>query len=197
MLMASEFLKKREHKRLTRANLLSMRFDLLNEYDPLIDDEILNIPEADLIEVSSKMDPETRNIMDEYHKNKTRAENKIKEKIKNNSEKLADMILDIDCSEYESIDSDDNQMVKRNVYKNNLKRIIRVRNIMKKRLDNENDFLGIEDIMKFKKLNREGEDDVIRALKKFGPPTFLKTKFKKETMEKYKIVNGKYFGVMC
>jgi hypothetical protein len=32
------------------------------------------------------------------------------------------------------------------------------------------------------------------TLKSLGPPSFLKTRFKNTTIEKYKVVNGKYFG---
>lgn len=71
-----------------------------------------------------------------------------------------------------------------------------MRNIMKKRIDPSNDYLGMEDINKFKEQKRDNDNELIQTLQKMGPPSFLKTRFKKATLEKYKVVNGKYFGVV-
>lgn len=54
----------------------------------------------------------------------------------------------------------------------------------------------MENIVKFKEERRANDNELILTLKKLGPPSFLKTTFKKHTIERYKIVNGKYFGCM-
>jgi len=68
---------------------------------------------------------------------------------------------------------------------------------MKKKVDTENDYIGIEDIAKFKETRRENDNELIKALKKLGNPNFLKTRFRSTTVQKYRSINGKFFGVMC
>jgi len=80
------------------------------------------------------------------------------------------------------------------VNKKNLNRVIRVRNIVKYKTDKQNDHLGMDNINKFKEERRANDNEMLITLKKLGAPSFIKTKFKKETIYRYKVVNGNYFG---
>lgn len=98
---------------------------------------------------------------------------------------------------YESIDFDEENQMKKCVYKKNLQRVIRLRNIMKKSINPLNKFMGAEDMDNFNKLKQDSEDiGLIKSFNRLGPPSFMKKQFKKTTVEKYKSVNGKYFGVL-
>ena len=103
------------------------------------------------------------------------------------------MIENISNSSYEEINEKE-EMLRAMVNRKNLDRVIRVRNIVKKKIDFKNDHLGFGDIDKFKEQGRENDNQLILTLKSLGPPSFLKTRFKNTTIEKYKVVNGKYFG---
>lgn len=124
-------------------------------------------------------------------------EEKHRERVKENSKKVGDMIENISNDEYEDVNAEDKPLKSSNpVNIKNLERVIRVRNIIRKKIDLENDFLGIQDITKFKENRRENDNELMMTLKSLGPPSFLKTRFRNKTIEKYKIVNGKYFGCM-
>jgi hypothetical protein len=47
---------------------------------------------------------------------------------------------------------------------------------------------------KVRQIKEETQDLLALTLHKLGPPAFLKTKFKNQTVKKYHNVNGKYFG---
>ena len=66
-----------------------------------------------------------------------------------------------------------------------------MRNIIKNDINDEFDFATNTNAQKIKK---ETEDNLYLAMHKLGPPAFLKKTFKRETIKKYKIVNGNYFG---
>jgi hypothetical protein len=74
----------------------------------------------------------------------------------------------------------------------NLKRIIKLRNILKYKVEDEN--LAIFDIQKFKDQTKDNEKEAIIALQSLGPPSFVKLKFKSSTYDKFKRLSGKYFG---
>ncbi len=104
------------------------------------------------------------------------------------------MIQNISNSSYEDLDEPSLVNYVSPICQKNLDRIIRVRNIMKKGMDQPNDNLGIEDLKKFKDQRRENDQELLLALKNLGPPSFLKTSFKSSTIERYNVVNGKFFG---
>ncbi len=113
------------------------------------------------------------------------------------SKKIGEMLENISNNSYETIELRDKEIVSSVINTKNLERIIRVRNILKKKMDSDDDFLGVQDVGKFKEQRRENDNELMMTLKSLGPPSFLKTKFRYKTIEKYKIVNGKYFGCMC
>ena len=76
----------------------------------------------------------------------------------------------------------------------NLKRIIRVRNILKNRVDYENDHLNIENPNFLRDQNFEIDEKISKASLRSKPPSFLKSNFKGRTMHRWKCVNGQYFG---
>ena len=47
---------------------------------------------------------------------------------------------------------------------------------------------------KLRQIKEETEDMLTLRLHKLGPPGFLKTKFRNQTVQKFQTVNGKYFG---
>ena len=106
------------------------------------------------------------------------------------------MIHDISNGSYEEIkiEKDSFNLISTLINRKNMERIIRVRSIMKTGTDVDNNNLGIEDMDKFKKHRHKLEQELSLALKHMGPPSFLKTNFKISTIEKYKVVNGKFFG---
>jgi hypothetical protein len=77
-----------------------------------------------------------------------------------------------------------------------LDRVIRVRKILKKNIERTNEYMGVEEMETFNKLRKDDDINFIKSLSRIGIPTFMKKKFKKSTTEKYRIANGKYFGVL-
>lgn len=92
--------------------------------------------------------------------------------------------------EYEVIDDDYGWLINQK----NLNRFIRARHIVKRKFDVQHN-LEKGDLNKFKKERRKDEDNMIKVMSKLPPPSFLKTKFKTRTVEKFRIVNGHYMGV--
>ena len=77
------------------------------------------------------------------------------------------------------------------VYYQNLERLIRVRNINKNKID-----LETKNYFKKQMIADVEEMKIIKRLMKFqANPSFVKTHFKKETIEKYKNACGNYFGI--
>ena len=84
------------------------------------------------------------------------------------------------------------------VYYQNLERLIRVRNINKNKIDFETELRSTLSDANFKKqmIADVEEMKIIKRLMKFqANPCFVKTHFKKETIEKYKNACGNYFGI--
>jgi hypothetical protein len=77
---------------------------------------------------------------------------------------------------------------------NNLKRIIRVRNIMKHKKDFHSDNIQINNLEKFKDEKRKDERELVLALDVLGPPSFIKTRFFSTTINKYRMLCGKFFS---
>lgn len=117
-------------------------------------------------------------------------EEKIYEDIKIRSELKADQILDISLNDYSEIELENSDRIpSSNVNMSNLNRVIRVRNILKGKHKDD-------DQHQYKGLNKENDDEIFKVLrlKKLGPPSFLKTNFKKETESKFRMLEGKFFG---
>jgi hypothetical protein len=77
----------------------------------------------------------------------------------------------------------------------NLREVIHMRNLTKNKGE-EIDFLDIKDIKQFKQDIIETGNEVVRKLRIFSRPNFIKTKFRNGTMQKLNQVNGKYFGCL-
>jgi hypothetical protein len=110
---------------------------------------------------------------------------------------MADMLQNISDDSYEDPQSNKKAIHSKNsklISKKNLERIIRVHEIVKNKIDKRNDFLGVQNMKKFREARMEMDENLVMVLKKLGTPSFLKTGFREKTMEKYKTVNGKYFG---
>ena len=113
-------------------------------------------------------------------------------KAKQNSQKFTQLIFDMDSDEY------NNRMIScegTDVNFNNLSRSIRLYKIMKTGEDEEREgnIVGNADFLRKEKNDLNNKMEV--ALKDIGPPKYLKRKFKKDTVDKYKAVCGEYFGV--
>lgn len=113
-------------------------------------------------------------------------------KTKQNSQKFTQLIFDMDSDEY------NDRMVScegTDVNYNNLSRSIRLYKIMKTGEDEEREgnVVGSADFLRKEKVDLDNKMEV--ALKDIGPPKYLKRKFKKDTVDKYKAVCGEYFGV--
>jgi len=118
---------------------------------------------------------------------KKKLEDQIFEGIKIRSELKADQILDISLNDYSEINEDISDRIgSRNINVDNLKRVIRVRNIIKGKYKNPQEKESFNPI--------EDEINKITTFKNLGPPSFLKINFKKETNMKYRILAGKFFG---
>lgn len=68
---------------------------------------------------------------------------------------------------------------------------MKLRNIIKNDIYDDFDYCTNGKVQIIKK---DTEDRLYMSMHKLGPPSFLKKNFKVETIKKYKIVNGKYFG---
>jgi hypothetical protein len=75
-----------------------------------------------------------------------------------------------------------------------LEKVVRLRRILKNKAIEEIDFFLVNSEPKLKEIKTENEDNFTLTLHKLGPPSFLKIKFKNETMKTYKTVSGKFFG---
>lgn len=116
------------------------------------------------------------------------------EKAKEEAKIVADLIRDISDDEYEEFTKYGSMKIKNGVHEDNLKRLIRVRNIAKKKYDKESDNLGVGDPKFFKEMKLDADLDILYSMRNMGPPHFLKTKFKLSTIEKCKNVDGLFFG---
>lgn len=95
---------------------------------------------------------------------------------------------------YENINFEDETKNLKLISHKNLEKVLRLRKILKDQAHDEVDFFLVSNASKLKELKNDNEDDFTLTLHRLGPPSFLKTKFKKDTMNMYKTVNGKFFG---
>ena len=121
---------------------------------------------------------------------------KLKKKIKDNSEKFADLICKIDSEPYEEKNEDEKNFdsSKEPISFKNLQRIVRLKGIRKTGKDYENNDFGLEINDKLKQEVDENEDFLTLTIEQLGPPKFIKTVFKSTTLRKYQIVSGTLFG---
>jgi hypothetical protein len=164
----------REDSYYSHSNLSSLELSKNNSYE--------NINNFDFV-----------GLKQEYNATKKRHEERIVTLIKENSKKLACMMDNISNSEYSDGDSEIKKI--KPLLRKNLQRVIRVRNILKKRVDKCSDFIAVDNINKFKSEKFENDEIVGKTLAKMNPPSFVKTKFRNKTNEKYKAVDGRYFGI--
>ena len=121
---------------------------------------------------------------------------KLKKKIKDNSEKFADLICKIDSEPYEEKNEDEKNFdsSKEPISFRNLQRIVRLKGIRKTGKDYENNDFGLEVNDKLKQEADETEDFLTLTIEQLGPPKFIKTVFKSTTLRKYQVVSGTLFG---
>lgn len=121
---------------------------------------------------------------------KKKLEEQIQEGIKLRSEIKADQILEISLNDYSDLHRNDSDLMENNVHIKNLNRVIRVRNILKGKPRNE------KQKQSYNNRGDENEEEISKIIrfKKLGPPSFLKTNFKKETNMKFRMLEGKFFG---
>lgn len=128
----------------------------------------------------------------EFYLFKERLHKDEKNKSEKKAKKFAKLIFSIDSEEY------NNKQIAGKGGKVNfgkLNRKIRLYNIMKTGDDEEREGNIIGNIGKFKENKKKINEDIELFLKDIGPPKYLKQKFKKGTVDKYKRVSGEYFGV--
>lgn len=137
-----------------------------NSYlDPYIsDEEVKNFPK----------------ITSEYLK-------KEKDKISEKAKRYVEVIENFNQTNYEAFQH--NEFINHK----NLRKIVRFRQILKNKDDPYDDQLGLNKIENFQKITRKENEDTTRALVKLGPPSFLKTKFKMNTIKKYINLSGGQF----
>ena len=112
-------------------------------------------------------------------------------KIRQNAKNITDAIEKIDIS-YEEI-KPVNRMSGNSYSLKNLKRVIKLRNIIKNKKDIEEDNVVVNDVQKFKEETHKSQGMIILALQSLGPPAFVKTRFNSTTIQKYKMMSGIYF----
>ncbi len=78
------------------------------------------------------------------------------------------------------------------ISKNNIDKVVKLRNILKYDITDNFDYTTNKDV---KRIKNETEENFYMVLHRLGPPAFLKKKFNIDTIKKYKIVNGDNFGV--
>jgi hypothetical protein len=200
MRLTKIFLKTKEEQHYKKLNKLTNLMDYGNNLESIAEDLSLDSLDLDTTELDmiSKFRP--TNIIEIHRNNKylemKKAKEQIqKEEIKKHSEKLVNMILDIDY-EYEPIIIDPDVKLNKVLYHKNLERTIRLRSILKHKADPEEN-LGLSDLKKY----REDRNDIAyltsKSLSKLGLPSFIKKNFRVSTIQKYNVVNGNYFGVPC
>lgn len=80
------------------------------------------------------------------------------------------------------------------ISKKNIEKVIKLKKILKSNYLDDMDLVTNRSANKVRQIKEETQDLLTLTLHKLGPPGFLKTKFKNQTVKKYHIVSGKYFG---
>ena len=133
----------------------------------------------------------------EFKKFKKFKQNELKKQIIKDSQKLSELLTNMDAEEYEFPDTISKyfKSTKNSISIKNVKRIYRVQKIIKNIEDEEQTGKIIIKADKLKKEQRNIETEIISAIGRSGNPRFVKTLFKPRTIRKYKGISGNYFGL--
>ena len=133
----------------------------------------------------------------EFKKFKKYKQNELKKQIIKDSQKLSELLTNMDAEEYEFPDSIFKyfKSSKNSISLKNVKRIHRVNKILKNIEDEEQVGKLILKADKLKKEQRNIENEIINIIGRSGKPRFVKTVFKPTTIRKYKGISGNYFGL--
>ena len=133
----------------------------------------------------------------EFKKFKKFKQNELKKQIIKDSQKLSELLTNMDAEEYEFPDTISKyfKSTKNSISIKNVKRIYRVQKIIKNIEDEEQTGKIIIKADKLKKEQRNIETEIISAIGRSGKPRFVKTLFKPRTIRKYKGISGNYFGL--
>jgi hypothetical protein len=191
--VTNEYLQIKEEKQLKKIKMISDRIEklLVENYDKQDDDSLENKISTECFNKNFEYD----SMLKEVKIMKKKNEEKFEIEIKENSRKLADLILEIDCGRYENFHHYDNVIFKKNVSQKNIERTVRLRNIMKTKNDPRNDNLILYDVNEFKNQKRDIESQAAKIINKIGAPSFMKTRFKQATIQKFRVTAGNFMGV--
>ena len=133
----------------------------------------------------------------EFKKFKKSKQIQLKKQIIQDSQKLSQLLTNMDAEEYEFPDAISKfyKSSKNSISIKNVKRIYRVNKIMKTIEDEEQTGKIILDANKLKKEQKIIEAEIISAIGRSGKPRFVKSLFKPKTIRKYKGISGNYFGL--
>ena len=123
-------------------------------------------------------------------------QNELKKQIIKDSQKLSELITNMDAEEYEFPDANSKyyKSTKNSISMKNVKRIYRVQKILKNIEDDEQTGKIIINDDKLKKEQKKIETEIVCAIGR-GKPRFVKSLFKPRTIRKYKGISGNYFGL--
>ena len=102
------------------------------------------------------------------------------------------MILNISDDEYTKIDENKQIQEENNIFFENVKRTMRLRNIVKHRVDINGENTDSVNIEMFQRMRKKNALDYNKVLRKTTPPKYIKTNFRHRTLEKYKSLIGQY-----
>ena len=133
----------------------------------------------------------------EFRQFKKSKQIQMKKQIIKDSEKLSQLLTNMDAEEYEFPDTNSKlyKSTKNSISIKNVKRIYRVNKILKTIEDEEQTGKIIIDANKLKKEQRIIQSEIISAIGRSGKPRFVKSLFKPKTIRKYKGISGNYFGL--
>ena len=128
---------------------------------------------------------------------KKEKQTKMRKQIIKDSQKLSELLTNMDAEEYEFPDAIFKyfKSTKNSISLKNVKRIHRVHKILKNIEDEDQTGILILKADKLKKEQRVIENEIISAIGRSGKPRFVKTVFKPRTIRKYKGISGNYFGL--
>jgi hypothetical protein len=133
----------------------------------------------------------------EFKKFKKMKQIEMKKQIIKDSQKLSQLLTNMDAEEYEFPDAISKyyKSTKNSISIKNVKRIYRVNKILKNIEDEEQTGKIIFDANKLKKEQKKIETEIFCVIGRSGRPRFVKNMFKPKTIRKYKGISGNYFGL--
>ena len=128
---------------------------------------------------------------------KKEKQTKMRKQIIKDSQKLSELLTNMDAEEYELPDiiTKYYKSTKTIISLKNVKRISRVQKILKSVEDEEQTGKIAFDAEQLKREQNKIESEMINAFGRAGRPRFVKTIFKPRTIRKYKGISGNYFGL--